>query len=152
MDNLEILLATTVNKASEKSIESIVKRSIKPRASKIFRHPGCSLDGPGPSVAVSGPHEELCNSNFSIWIGGNKFRWMLHINHDSRGMGRSMTKADYSGTGLKLVARGSYEAVNIGAWETWHISPHTSTKGGGVPVLAIYQKARGLHQACYNGV
>ena len=39
MDNLETLLATTVDKACCKTSGSIVERFIKPRASTIFVHP-----------------------------------------------------------------------------------------------------------------
>ena len=31
------------------------------------------MDGPGPLMAVSGPHEEFFNSDFGIWIGGKHF-------------------------------------------------------------------------------
>ena len=39
MDNLETLLATTVDKARDDARGSIVERFIKPRASEIFDHP-----------------------------------------------------------------------------------------------------------------
>ena len=52
---------------------SIVERFIKPRASTIFGHPGYSMDGPGTSIAVSGPHGEVFNRDFGIWIGGTHF-------------------------------------------------------------------------------
>ena len=48
-------------------------RFIKPRASAIFFHLAYSLDGPGPSIAVPGPHEEFSNSDFGIWIGVKYF-------------------------------------------------------------------------------
>ena len=38
---------------------SIVETLIKPRSSTIFVHPVYSLDGPGPLIAASGPHEEF---------------------------------------------------------------------------------------------
>ena len=66
MDNLETLLATTVDKASGNTRGSIVESFIKPIVSTIFGHPVYSLDGPGPSVEVSGPHEEFFNSDFGI--------------------------------------------------------------------------------------
>ena len=66
MDNLETLLATIVDKACGKAGGSVVESFIKPIASTIFGHPVYSLDGPGPSVEVSGPHEEFFNSDFGI--------------------------------------------------------------------------------------
>ena len=57
MDNLETSLATTVDKYRGNTSGAIVERLIKPRASTIFGHPVYSLDGTGPSMAVSGPHE-----------------------------------------------------------------------------------------------
>ena len=70
---LEKLLATTVDKACGNASGSIVERFIKPRASTIFGHPEYSLDGPGPLITVSVPHEECLNSDFGIWIGGKHF-------------------------------------------------------------------------------
>ena len=70
MDNLETLLATKVDKAHGNASGSIAEKFMKPRASKIFGHPVYSLDRPGQSMAVSGPHEEFFNSAFGIWIGG----------------------------------------------------------------------------------
>ena len=52
---------------------SIVERFIKPRASTIFVNMANSLDGPGPLIAVSVPHEEFFNSYFGIFIGGKRF-------------------------------------------------------------------------------
>ena len=57
MDNLETLLATTVYKACGNVSGAIVERFIKPTASIRFVHPVYSLDGPGPLMLVSGPHE-----------------------------------------------------------------------------------------------
>ena len=59
-----------MDKALGNTSEAIVKRFIKPRASTMFGHPVYSLYGPGPSIAVSGPHEEYFNINFDLWIGG----------------------------------------------------------------------------------
>ena len=73
MDNLEPLLATTVDKDRGNASGAIVERFIKPIASTIFGHPAYLLDGRGFLIAVSGPHEEFSNSDFSIWIGGNHF-------------------------------------------------------------------------------
>ena len=73
MDNLKTLLATTVYKARGNTSGAIVDRFIKPRASTIFLHPVYSIDGPGPSIAISGPHEEFFNGDFDLWIGGNHF-------------------------------------------------------------------------------
>ena len=73
MDNLETLLATKVDKACGNASGSIVKRLIKPRASTIFGHPEYCMDGPGPSIAVSGLHKEFFNSDFGTWIGGKHF-------------------------------------------------------------------------------
>ena len=36
----------------------------------MFGNPVYSLDGPGPSISVSGLHEEFFNGDFGIWIGG----------------------------------------------------------------------------------
>ena len=73
MNNLETMLSTTADKARGNTSGSIVGRFIKPRASKMSGHPVNSLDGPGQSIAVSGPHEEFFNSYFALWIGGNHF-------------------------------------------------------------------------------
>ena len=70
MDNLETSLATTADKARGNTSGSIVESFIKTRASTMFGNPIYSLDGPGPSMAVSGPHEEFSNSSFGICIGG----------------------------------------------------------------------------------
>ena len=70
MDNLEKSLATTVDKARGNTSGAIVEIFVKPRASTMFGHTVYSLDGPGPSMAVSGPHEEFFNSSFVICIGG----------------------------------------------------------------------------------
>ena len=73
MDNLETLLATTVDKSRGNTSVSIVERFIKPRESTIFGHPVYSLDGPGSSMAVLGTHEGFFNGDFGIWIVGNNF-------------------------------------------------------------------------------
>ena len=73
LDNLETSLATTVYKALDNTSGSIVERFIKTRSSKIFCHPVYSLNGPGPSMAVSGPHKEFSNSDFGIWMGEKNF-------------------------------------------------------------------------------
>ena len=59
MYNLELSLATTVDKDRWNKKVAIVGRFIKPRASTIFGNPEFSLDGPGPSIAVSVPHEDF---------------------------------------------------------------------------------------------
>ena len=75
MDNLETSLASTVYKDIGNTSGAIVERFIKPRASTMFGNPVYSLDGPGPPIAVSGPHEEFFNSDFALWIGGNIFSY-----------------------------------------------------------------------------
>ena len=75
MDNLETLLATTFDKACGNTSGAIVEIFIKPRASTMVGHPVYFLGGPGPSIAVSGPHEKILNSDFAIWIGGNHFSY-----------------------------------------------------------------------------
>ena len=67
-------MATTVNKARGNAFRATVWRFIKPRASTIFFQAVYSLDETGPSMAVSGPHEEFFNSAFGIWIGEKKNR------------------------------------------------------------------------------
>ena len=62
MDNLEKSLATTVDKDRGNTSGAIVERLITPRASKMFGHSVYSLYGPGPSISLSGPHEESFNS------------------------------------------------------------------------------------------
>ena len=59
MDNLEKKLATTMDKARGNTSVSLVERFIKPRASTIFGPLAYSLDGPGPSILVSGSHEDF---------------------------------------------------------------------------------------------
>ena len=73
MDTLEKLLTTTVDQAHDDVSGAVFKRFIKPRASTMFVHPEYFLDGPGPSIALSGPHEGFFNSVFGILIGGNHF-------------------------------------------------------------------------------
>ena len=63
-----------MDKACENTSGSIVDRFVKPRASKVFGHPEYSLDGTGPSIAVSGPHEEFFRSTLGIWIGKKLFQ------------------------------------------------------------------------------
>ena len=46
---------------------AIVESFVKPIASTIFGHQINSLDGPGPSISISGPHEEFFKSAFGIW-------------------------------------------------------------------------------------
>ena len=38
------------------------------------------------------------------------------------------TKAEQSGTAIKPVTRSSYETDKSGAYKTWHVIPHASTK------------------------
>ena len=57
MDSLEILLATSGVEACGNTNVATVKKFIKPRDSEIFGHPEYYLDGLGPSIAISGPHE-----------------------------------------------------------------------------------------------
>ena len=73
MDNLETLFSTTVDKASGNASGSIMGRFIKTRSSTMFVHPVYSMDGPGPSISVSGPNEGFFNSAFDLWIGGKDF-------------------------------------------------------------------------------
>ena len=70
MDNFETSLANTVDKAHGNTGGSIVDMLIKPRASTMFVHPVYFMDGPGPSIEISEPHEEFLNSDLRIWIGG----------------------------------------------------------------------------------
>ena len=70
IDNLETLLAITVDKACGNISGSMVEMFIKHRASTISGHPVYSPDGPGPSMVVLGPHEEFPNGAFQIWVGG----------------------------------------------------------------------------------
>ena len=42
-----------------------------------------------------------------------------------------MIEAAQSVTATKTTSKFSYETGNSGAWKTWHVSPHASTKGGG---------------------
>ena len=55
---------------------------------------------------------------------------MLWTNYDTRGMKGLMIEADYIGKAIKSEARDRYETSKSGAWKTWHVSPHASTKGG----------------------
>ena len=59
MDNLETSLSPTVDKAHGNASEAILERFIKPRTLKKFGHRVYSLDGAGPSIAISGPHEDF---------------------------------------------------------------------------------------------
>ena len=66
-------MAATVYKARSNASGAIMERFIKLRASTMFGHPEYLLDGPGPSIEISVPHEECFNSAFGIWIGGQHF-------------------------------------------------------------------------------
>ena len=66
MDNLEILLAATLYKARGNTGGAILERFVKPRSSRIFFRMAYSLDGAGPLIELSGPHEEFFNSDFGI--------------------------------------------------------------------------------------
>ena len=69
MDNLETSLASTVEKARGNASGDIVASFIKSRASTILIHPEYYMDVPGPSIALSGPHNEFFRSDFGTWIG-----------------------------------------------------------------------------------
>ena len=59
MDNMEISFLTKLDKARGNENGSILERFIESRASTIFVHPSYYMDGPGPSISVSGPHEDF---------------------------------------------------------------------------------------------
>ena len=71
-----------------------MKRFIKSRASEIFDHMSYSMDGPEPSIAVSGTHDDFFKSAFGIWIGRKIFIWMLQTNEDAQSMKGSRTKSE----------------------------------------------------------
>ena len=66
IDKLDTWLETTSDKAHGNKNGAIVKRFNKPRATKLFRHPSYSLDGPGTLISVPGRHAIFFNSAF--WI------------------------------------------------------------------------------------
>ena len=57
MDNSEYLLTTTLDKALRNICRSVVDLFIKTRVLTMFGHPIYFMDGPDPSIAISGPHE-----------------------------------------------------------------------------------------------
>ena len=59
MDNLETLLATTVDKDHINTSGAVVKRFIKSRASTMFGNPSYFLDVPGSYITVQVPHEDF---------------------------------------------------------------------------------------------
>ena len=59
IDNLETLFAKTVDKSLSNESGSVVERFTKPRASTMFGHPVYLMDVTGPSIAVSGSHEDF---------------------------------------------------------------------------------------------
>ena len=71
MNNLEILFATTVDKACGNASGSNVERFIKPGESTTLVHLAYLLDNPEPSIVLSVPDEEFFNSVFGIWLGGD---------------------------------------------------------------------------------
>ena len=73
MGSLKTLLDTIVDKACDNICGSLLERFIKTRASKKIGHPVYLLDGPGPSTAISGPHQEFFNVALRIWICGKHF-------------------------------------------------------------------------------
>ena len=62
-----------MDKARDNISGAIVGSFIKPIESIMFGHPVYLMDGPGPSIAVSVPHEEFFNSAFDLWVGGKHF-------------------------------------------------------------------------------
>ena len=75
MDNFQTSLATTLDKSCWNSSGAIVKRLIKSRASIICVYMSYSMDGPGPSIGVSGTHEEFFLSDFGIWMGRKHYSY-----------------------------------------------------------------------------
>ena len=75
MNNLETLLATTVDKYRGNKRGAIMERIIKHKTSTLIGHPEYSLDGSGMSIAVSVPNEKIFNSAFALWIGGKNFSY-----------------------------------------------------------------------------
>ena len=73
MNNLDTESATIVDNICGNSSGATVESFIKPITSTMFGQKVYYLDGTGPSISVSGPHEEFFNSNFGIWIGGKHF-------------------------------------------------------------------------------
>ena len=59
MDNLETSLTTTADKDRGNRGGAIVERFIKPRLLIMFFHPLYLIDGPGPLISISGPHEDF---------------------------------------------------------------------------------------------
>ena len=92
MDNLETPLATTVDNYRGNASGAILERFIKPRASSIFVHPAYSLDGPGPSIAISGPHENFQQCFQYMDRRKTPFRCMLQTNKYAKIMEGSRTK------------------------------------------------------------
>ena len=74
MNNMEKLLATTVDKVCWNTSGFIVDRFIKPIESTMFGHLVYLVDGPGMLIEIAGPHEEFFNIDFGIWIGGMFFQ------------------------------------------------------------------------------
>ena len=70
MDNMQTSLATIVDKASGNTDGTIMDRFIKPRSSTMFGHSVYSLDGPGTTIAISGPHDDFSTvlSGYG-WLG-----------------------------------------------------------------------------------
>ena len=61
-------MATTVDKYFGNANGYIVDRFVKPRASTRFVYMAYSLDGPGQSIRLSGPHEEFFNIDFFGYV------------------------------------------------------------------------------------
>ena len=84
MNNVETLLATTVDKDSGNASEDIFGKFIKPRTSRMFVHPAYSMDGTGPFISVSVPHKEFSSGALGVCLGGKQFsdgfRISLRIN------------------------------------------------------------------------
>ena len=66
----------------------------------MFGHQVYSLDGTGPSIEISGLHEDF---QHVFWDMGrwNFFRWILQTNKNKGGMEGLRNKAAYTGTFLK---------------------------------------------------
>ena len=102
MDDLETSLVATVYEACGNTGGKIVEIFFKPIASTMFFHLVYLMDSPGPSISITGTHEEFFSSGFGIWVCGGKIRWFLKTNQDAQRMEVFRNRVEYIVTALNF--------------------------------------------------
>ena len=97
----------------------------------MFGNPVYSLDGPGPSIAVSGLHEEFFNGDLGIWIGGKHSSEGFCIPIMMQEVGRALVLRQIRLEQLSILHQElSMRRAIVVIGKTFHVSPHDRTKAG----------------------